>query len=173
MHIKSWTHYRMQQAFVRISLNRLISRGVYVSDLRGGVWLIVPQCCSPVFSSARFLSDVATGAAAAGGVPPTYLSAELCIVGPSKWEESVRMSPCQPPPHPPNPAFLSLITVDHIHARCSGTLMDRQQESRDCLWIALLSFSFIYELMSGTYFSSELQRMACSISAIWVSMFAT
>lgn len=75
----------------------------------------MPRCCSPVFSSARFLSDVATGAAAAGGVTPAYLSAELCIVDPSKWEERVRMCPCQPPPRPPNPVFLSLITVEHFH----------------------------------------------------------
>ncbi len=49
----------------------------------------------------------ATVAAAAGGVTPAYLSAELHIVGPSKWEESIQMCPCQPPPRPPNPAFLS------------------------------------------------------------------
>lgn len=93
MHIKAWTHYRLQHALVGVSLHRLISRGVCVSDLRGGVWLIVPWCCSPVFSSARFLSDVAIGEAAAGGVTPAYLSAELCIVDPSKWEEKVRMCP--------------------------------------------------------------------------------
>lgn len=75
----------------------------------------------------------ATAAAAAGGVTPAYLSAELHIVGPSKWEESVHMCPCQPPPRPPNPAFLSLITVEHFRSRSSRTLMDRQRESGDGL----------------------------------------